>query len=404
MKKFQYEGKTRMGEVRTGEIEADSRTAAVSALRKQNLFPTKVKEVSSGGFNFNITLGTPRVEEKSVVVFTRQLATMIDAGLPLVQCLDILASQEDNPTFKKVVFQVKSDVEKGKTFAEALSEHPKIFDHLFTNLVTAAEIGGLLDVILNRLAQYKEKAMKLKKQVKGAMVYPASIIGVSIIVVAVLLIFVIPTFQQMFADFGAQLPAPTLLVVNVSEFLRGNILFIIAGIIGFVFLSKRVYRTRRGREIIDAASLKLPIFGDLLQKVAIARFTSTLGTLVGSGVPILDGLSITARAAGNKVIEDAIMATRTSISEGKTIAAPLEESKVFPPMVVQMIAVGESTGSLDLMLSKIADFYEDEVDATVAALTSLLEPILMVGLGLVIGGLLICMYLPIFEMASVIGD
>jgi type IV pilus assembly protein PilC len=293
-------------------------------------------------------------------------------------------------------------VEGGSTFSDALRKHPKAFDDLYTNLVTAGEIGGTLDIILNRLSQYMEKSIALKKRVKGAMVYPSAILGVSILVVIVLLVFVIPVFEKMFAGFGSALPAPTQFIIALSNFLKANILYMVAGVIGFVFLFRRYYRTEQGRKVIDRVLLKLPVFGDLLLKIATARFTRTLGTLVSSGVPILDGLLITARASGNKVIEEAIMKTRVSISEGKTIAEPLEQSEVFSGMVVQMIGVGESTGSLDAMLNKIADFYDEEVDATVAALTSLLEPLIMVVLGVLIGGMMVAMYLPIFKMASVV--
>jgi len=397
---FKWEGKTRTGTIRKGKMEAPDNQSVVAALRKQQIMPIRVRSQAKG-LQIKLPIGNT-VGEKDIVVFTRQLATMIDAGLPLVQCLEILGAQAEKAKFKEVIISVKEDVEKGSTFAEALERHPLVFNELFTNLIMAGEVGGLLDVILNRLSSYIEKAMKLKKRVKSAMVYPAAIVGVSVLVVVVLLVFVIPVFQRMFADFGAALPAPTQMVVSLSEFLRGNILFVIAGVIVAAYLLKRFYRTEKGRMMIDRIFLRLPVFGDLIRKVAVARFTRTLGTLVSSGVPILDGLNITAKASGNRVIEDAIKKARVSISEGKTIAGPLGESEVFPPMVIQMISVGETTGALDSMLSKIADFYDEEVDNTVGALTSLLEPMMMVFLGLLIGGLMVAMYLPIFKMASVI--
>ena len=398
---FKWQGKNRQGEVIRGEMEAASAAVAVLNLRKQQIVPLRVKPEKSKSSGLSFSFGG-RITEKEVAIFTRQLATMIDSGLPLVQSLEILANQQENPKFKETLLAVKADVEGGSTFSDSLRKHPKAFDDLYTNLVTAGEIGGTLDIILSRLSQYMEKSIALKKRVKGAMVYPSSILGVSVLVVTVLLIFVIPVFQKMFQGFGAALPAPTQFIIALSNFVKGNILYMIAGLIGLVFLFRRYYRTEQGRKVIDRGLLKLPVFGDLLLKIATARFTRTLGTLVSSGVPILDGLLITARASGNKVIEEAIMKTRVSISEGKTIAEPLEQSQVFSGMVVQMIGVGESTGSLDAMLNKIADFYDEEVDATVAALTSLLEPLMMVVLGVLIGGMMVAMYLPIFKMASVV--
>ena len=398
---FKWQGKNRQGEVIRGQMEAASAAVAVLNLRKQHIVPIQVKpeKAKSPGFSFQLARG---ITEKEVAVFTRQLATMIDSGLPLVQSLEILGNQQENKTFKNTLLAVKTEVEGGSTFSDALRKQPKAFDDLYTNLVTAGEIGGTLDIILNRLSQYMEKSIALKKRVKGAMVYPAAILGVSVLVVVVLLVFVIPVFEKMFQGFGAALPVPTQVIIMVSNFMKANILYMVAGVIGLVFLFRRYYRTEPGRKVIDRLLLKLPVFGDLLLKIATARFTRTLGTLVSSGVPILDGLLITARASGNKVIEEAIMKTRVSISEGKTIAEPLAQSEVFSGMVVQMIGVGESTGSLDAMLNKIADFYDEEVDATVAALTSLLEPLMMVFLGVLIGGMMVAMYLPIFKMASVV--
>jgi type IV pilus assembly protein PilC len=347
-------------------------------------------------------LGGGKVNTKELVVFTRQFATMIDSGLPLVQCLDILASQQENKTFKEIILKVKESVESGTTFADALKKHPKAFDELYVNLVAAGEVGGILDTILSRLAAYMEKAMKLKKQVKGAMVYPATIMSVAVIVVAVILIWVIPTFAKMFTEFGSELPAPTKFVIALSNALV-NYLFVIIGLLIGAFVGfKKYYSTLNGKRVIDRYVLKAPIFGQLVRKVSVARFTRTLGTLVTSGVPIMDGLDIVARTAGNKIVEEAIYKVRQAISEGKTMGEPLAQCGVFPPMVVQMISVGEATGALDAMLHKIADFYDDEVDTAVSALTSMLEPLLMVFLGTTVGGLVIAMYLPIFKLAGTV--
>ena len=402
MPSFKWEGRNRQGQMVQGEIDAANAAVAVLQLRKQQILPIQVKPEKAKGLNWKLLLRR-KIKEKEVAIFTRQLATMIDAGLPLVQSLEILASQQENPAFKETLLGVKLDVEGGATFSDSLEKKPKVFNELYTNLVTAGEIGGTLDIILNRLSQYMEKAIALKKRVKGAMVYPSAILGVSFMVVAVLLIFVIPVFEKMFAGFGAALPLPTQIVIKMSKFMQGNIVFIIAALIALGVVLRRYHQTPTGRLLFDRTLLKLPVFGLLLLKIAVARFTRTLGTLVSSGVPILDALLITAKTAGNKIVENAILKTRVSISEGKTIAEPLGESSVFPPMVVQMIGVGESTGSLDAMLNKIADFYDEEVDATVSALTSLLEPLMMVFLGVIIGGMMVAMYLPIFQMASVIG-
>lgn len=402
MPSFKWEGRNRQGQMVQGEIDAANAAVAVLQLRKQQILPIQVKPEKAKGLNWKLMLRR-KIKEKEVAIFTRQLATMIDAGLPLVQSLEILASQQENPAFKETLLGVKLDVEGGATFSDSLEKKPKVFNELYTNLVTAGEIGGTLDIILNRLSQYMEKAIALKKRVKGAMVYPSAILGVSFMVVAVLLIFVIPVFEKMFAGFGAALPLPTQIVIKMSKFMQGNIVFIIAALIALGVVLRRYHQTPTGRLLFDRTLLKLPVFGLLLLKIAVARFTRTLGTLVSSGVPILDALLITAKTAGNKIVENAILKTRVSISEGKTIAEPLGESSVFPPMVVQMIGVGESTGSLDAMLNKIADFYDEEVDATVSALTSLLEPLMMVFLGVIIGGMMVAMYLPIFQMASVIG-
>ena len=404
MPKFSWEGKTRTGAVQKGEMEAASEGAVTATLRRQGIQPGKIKERGKGlDIELKIPGMQPKITTKDLVVFTRQFATMIDAGLPLVQCLDILGRQQDNKTFKKILVEVKESVESGSTFAEALKKHPKAFDDLYVNLVAAGEVGGILDTILNRLAAYIEKALKLKKKVKSAMTYPATIVGIAVVVIAVILIFVIPAFEKMFADFGGSLPAPTQIVIDISNFIQSYILAIIAGIVIFIVGFKRFYRTKKGRELVDDFALKVPVMGILIRKVAVAKFTRTLGTMVSSGVPILDGLDIVAKTAGNKTVEKAIYRVRQSISEGKTIAEPLEKSGVFPPMVCQMIAVGEQSGSIDTMLNKIADFYDDEVDDAVGNLTAMMEPLLMLFLGTTVGGLVIAMYLPIFKLAGTVG-
>ncbi len=404
MAKFQWEARSKAGSVQKGVMEASSREMVEAQLKKFGFTGITLKEEGKGlSKEIKIPgLGSKKVTTKEIVIFTRQFATMIDSGLPLVQCLEILSSQQENRTFKDVLLKVKESVESGTTFADALSKHPKVFDNLFVNLVAAGEVGGILDTILNRLAAYTEKAMKLKKQIKGAMVYPGTIVSIAVVVVGVIMIFVIPTFAKMFADFGGELPAPTRFVMALSNFLVKYIIVIIAAIFLIIFAFKKYYATTNGRKIIDRFLLKAPIFGDLIRKVSVAKFTRTLGTLVSSGVPILDGLDIVAKTAGNAVVEEAIYKVRQSISEGKTIAEPLQQSGVFPPMVVQMIGVGEATGAMDAMLSKIADFYDDEVDDAVAALTAMMEPMLMVFLGVVVGGLVIAMYLPIFQIAGTV--
>lgn len=400
---YVWEGRSRKGTMEHGEISAANEAAVRLALRRQQIqaikIETKPKDLLRG-LKFS---GRKKVKEKDIVVFTRQFATMIDAGLPLVQCLEILGSQQDNATLKEILLKVKADVEAGSTFADALRKHPTVFNELFCNLVTAGETGGILDTILNRLAAYIEKSMNLKKKVKGAMVYPVAVLVIATVVVIGMLVFVIPVFQKMFADMGGTLPAFTQMVINLSDFMRRYFLLVGAALVALYFVFQRYYKTEKGQETVDGYLLKLPIFGPLIQKVAIAKFTRTLGTMLSSGVPILEGLDIVARTSGNKIIEKAILKTKMSIGEGKTIAEPLGASGVFPPMVVQMISVGESTGALDSMLSKIADFFDDEVDAAVANLTSLLEPLLMVFLGGAIGAIVVAMYLPIFQMASVLG-
>lgn len=398
MPRYKWEGKTLRGEKRKGEMEAPDEGSVRTHLRQQNVIPTKVV---AKGKEVSFSLGKQKVKQKDVAIFTRQLATMIDAGLPLVQSLDILSMQQENKTFKEIIKNIKESVEGGSTFAGALAKHPKTFDELYTNLVVAGEEGGILDNVLNRLAIYIEKAESLKKKVKSAMVYPSTIVGVAIIVVAILMIFVIPVFAKIFSSMGHSLPLPTLIVIGISKLMKKFILLFVVALIIFVIMLKRYYNTEKGKMTIDSLILKSPVFGILFRKVATARFSRTLSTLITSGVPILDGLTITSKTAGSKPIEYAIMKARTSISEGETIAEPLARSAVFPPMVTQMIAVGESTGSLDSMLSKIADFYEEEVDVAVATLTSLLEPLLMIFLGVTVGGVVIAMYMPIFKIASV---
>ena len=398
MPRFKWEGKTLRGEKKKGEMEAPDEASVRTHLRQQNVIPTKVV---AKGKEISFSFGRQRVKKKDVGVFTRQMATMIDAGLPLVQSLDILAMQQDNKAFKEIIKNVKDDVEGGSTFAGALGKHPKTFDELYVNLVVAGEEGGILDNVLNRLAVYIEKAEALRKKVKSALVYPSTIVGVAILVVAVLMIFVIPVFEKMFSSMGHTLPLPTLIVIGISNILKRYFLLVIVALVILIIMFKRYYSTDRGKLAVDSLFLKLPVFGPLFRKVAVARFSRTLSTLITSGVPILDGLTITSKTAGNKLIEQAIMKARTSISEGETIAEPLARGEVFPPMVTQMIAVGESTGSLDSMLTKIADFYEEEVDVAIATLTSLMEPFLMIFLGVTVGGIVIAMYLPIFKIAEV---
>ena len=398
---FTWEGKTRQGNIQKGELAASNKEEVFALLRKQNILPIKVgtkpKEIK-------LSFGAPKVTDKDVVILTRQLATMIDAGLPLVQCLDILGSQTENVTLAKTVTQVRSDVESGSTFADALKKHPKVFDNLYVNMVAAGEAGGILDTILQRLAAYMEKFAKIKKQIKSAMVYPSVILFVAISVVALLLVIVVPMLAKMFAESGQALPLPTRIVVGVSNFLKSwGGLILLGVIVGFVVSVKQWRKTQKGLKITDAIALTIPVAGDLIRKVSVAKFTRTLGTLMTSGVPIMEGLLIVARTAGNKIVEDAIVATRQSVSEGKTLAEPLSKAKVFPPMVTQMIAVGEATGALDNMLTKIADFYDDEVDTAVATLTSMLEPMLMIFLGITVGFVIVAMYMPIFQMGSLAG-
>jgi type IV pilus assembly protein PilC len=403
MAKFQWEGTTRAGEKRRGVIEGDSAAVVEERLRGDGLSNMRVRKEGGIG-DLQIQFGSG-VTPKDLQIFTRQLATMIDAGLPLVQCLDILANQTENKSFKKVLSSVKNSVEQGATFSDALRRHPKVFDELYVNLVGAGEIGGILDTILNRLAVYIEKAVKLKGQLKSAMYYPTGIMVVALGVICVMLIKVIPTFEKMFKDLGnAKLPAPTLVVVHISHGFINNWYLIFGSMIGIVVGISLARRTDQGRELIDRVVLRIPIVGPTLRKIIVARFTRTLGTLLASGVPILDALDICAKTAGNKVVEHALMRAKSKIAEGHNMADPLAESKVFPTMVVQMIGVGEQTGAMDAMLSKIADFYEEEVDAAVTGLTSLIEPVMMAFLGVVVGGLIIAMYLPIFKLAGTVGN
>ncbi|MDP1947504.1 MAG: type II secretion system F family protein [Nitrospirota bacterium] len=405
MATFAYVGRTRSGAVKKGELSAKTRDEAVDQLRKQSVVVTSLDEKKGGAGGFNLSFGSG-LTDKDLVVFTRQFGTMINAGLPLVQCLEILSTQSENKVLRETIGEVKTQVEAGSTFSDALRRHPKVFDDLYVNLVHAGEVGGLLDTILTRLAKYIEKAMKLKGQIKSAMIYPSAILGVAAVVITVLMIWVIPIFAKMFNELSGGkmgLPGPTQFVIDVSNVFTSYWYVMLGSIGAVVFSIKKYYATAQGRMTIDKLLLKTPVFGDLIRKASVAKFTRTLGTLLGSGVPLLDGLTICAKTAGNKVIEEALINARGSIAGGKTIADPLAASGIFPKMVTHMIAVGESTGALDAMLGKIADFYEDEVDQAVASLTSLLEPVMMVFLGIVIGFIVIAMYLPIFKMSEAIG-
>ncbi len=399
---YQWKGVNSYGEKRSGKVEMANEAMVQAHLKKMRITPSLIKEAPPD-LLANIAFMKPKVTGKDVVIFTRQLSTMIDAGLPLVQSLEILSDQQENATFKQILREIRSDVETGTTFADAMKKHPTVFDNLYCNMVEAGELGGILDTILNRLAAFMEKNMALKKKVKGAMTYPIICLCISFVVLAVMLIFVVPVFQKMFADFGSALPAPTQMVVNMSDFAKHNFHFIIGAIIAAIFAIKKVYKTEKGRERIDELLLKMPIVGTLLRRVAVAKFTRTLGTMLQSGVPILDSLNVVARTSGNKVVEKAVFRVTDSISEGRAIAEPLAETGVFPGMVVQMINVGEATGALDVMLTKIADFYDEEVDQAVENLTAAIEPLMMVFLGGMIGGLVVAMYLPIFSMAGAVG-
>ena len=397
MPAYVFKGKTRAGAATSGERAADSKDAVIAMLRREQILVTSVKEK---GKEIALPKFGGGIKSKDVAIFTRQFSVMIDAGLPLVQCLEILGTQQDNPGFQKVLLTVRQDVEGGSSLADAMKKHPKVFDDLFTNMIAAGEAGGILDTILKRLSTYIEKSVKLKAQVKSAMVYPAAVISIAGLVVGVILWKVIPTFAALFAGLGAQLPLPTRIVITLSNWVvRLMLPGVLAGF-GAVYGLKRYHETYKGRRVLDGLVLRTPILGMIMRKIAVARFCRTLATLISSGVPILDGLEITARTSGNAIVEDAIMQTRKSVEGGQSLAGPLKQTDVFPPMVVQMIAVGEQTGALDNMLSKIADFYEDEVDTAVANLMTLMEPVLILFLGTVVGGIVISMYLPIFSLIN----
>ncbi len=395
-----WKGKNSAGEKRKGEIEAPDQAAALAQVKRLRISDLVLKEKPKDIFE-NVAFLKPKVTVKDIVIFTRQLSTMIDAGLPLVQGLEILEKQQSNPTFRKVLSSIRNDVEAGSTLADSMRKHPKVFDNLFTNMIEAGETGGILDTILSRLAVFMEKSMALKKKIKGAMTYPTVCLGISLLILVVILIFVVPVFKSMFEGFGHSLPLPTQIVVNMSYVVQNYFIYILIAFFIVSFIVKKIYNTEKGRLNIDRGMLKAPVFGILFRKVAVAKFTRTLSTMLSSGVPILEALQVVARTAGNKVIEKAVFRVADSIAEGRPIAEPLEESGVFPNMVVQMINVGESVGALDAMLEKIADFYDEEVDQAVENLTSMIEPFMMVFLGGMIGGIVVAMYLPIFKLSSV---
>lgn len=396
MPTFTYVGRSRAGKALEGEILADTKAEVIEQLRKQHILVTSVKEKVEGKKLF----GKGNVKPKEVAVITRQLCFMIDAGLPINQALEILGSQADNKTLQQTMFELRQAVESGSSFSDALAKHPKVFSDLYVNMVAAGESGGILDLILDRLATYIEKLVKLRAAVKSALVYPTAVVVIAVVVVMVILWKVIPTFASLFTGLGATLPWATQVTIGISDFIGNYILFIVAGIVGFVFFIRWYYATPNGRLNIDALLLRLPILGIVLRKITIARFCRTLGTLISSGVPILEGLEITAKTAGNKVIENEVMAARNSVETGRTLSEPLRESSIFPPMVVQMVNVGEQTGELDSMVNKIADFYEDEVDAAIADLLAMLEPLIIVFLGVTVGWIVISMYMPIFSLIS----
>ncbi len=396
-----WKGVNSSGVKQKGKIEAPDQAAALAHVKRLRMKDPVIKEKPKDLLE-NIAFFQPKVTGKDIVIFTRQLSTMIDAGLPLVQGLEILAKQQDNSTFKKVLIAVKSDVETGTTFADAMRKHPKVFDELFSNMIEAGETGGILDTILSRLATFMEKSMALKKKIKGAMTYPAICLAIAALILVVILVFVIPVFEEMFATFDSALPMPTQIVVNMSNIFQKNFMWIGMGVFAFIYIIKKIYSTKKGRLKMDAMLLRAPVAGPLTRKVAVSKFTRTLSTMLQSGVPILEALEVVAKTAGNKVIEGAIFRVAESIAEGRPISEPLEESGVFPNMVVQMINVGESVGALDTMLAKIADFYDEEVDQAVENLTAMIEPFMMVILGGMIGGLVVAMYLPIFSIASVV--
>jgi type IV pilus assembly protein PilC len=404
MTTFAYRGRAAGGAV-TGEIEADNRLGAVAVLRGKGIIATAVEEKKAkptgGGLFGGVKFGG-KVKDRDLAIYTRQFSTMIDAGLPIAQCLGILSEQSESKTLREVTTRIAKDVEAGATLADSFRKYPKAFDDLFTNMLAVGESGGVLDVVLQRLSGYIEKAAALKRKVKGAMVYPVTIIGVACLVIIFMMIFVIPTFAKMFAGLGADLPLPTKIVMWLSDFVQRFIIVMVLAVAAMIWAIKRYYGTDNGSKVIDRFLLTIPVIGTLIKKVAVARFTRTMGTLLASGVPILDGLLITARSSGNRVVEAAVMQARTAVTAGRTLADPLRATSVFPPMVVHMINVGENTGALDAMLSKIADFYDDEVDTAVNSLTALLEPMMIVFLGVVVGGLVVAMYLPIFKMVTLI--
>ncbi len=401
MPEFRWEGTNRAGRPMSGKITAAKKSEAEDLLTQRGVNVTKLK---GAGFDIS-TFGVigSGVKDKELSTFTRQFAVMINAGLPLVKCLQILSEQQQNKIFANMIEDVTATVEKGGTLADALAQHNNVFTDLYTNMVAAGEQGGILDTILNRLSTHLEKSVALRSKIKSAMMYPMVVLIVVILVVMALLLFVIPIFQQMFVDMGGGLPGPTQFVVNLSEFVQGNVLLILLAFAAMIVGYKLYYKTDNGEKVIDTIKLRMPVFGILVRKMSIARFTRTLGTLISSGVSILDGLSITAKTSGNRILSDAIMDARTSISGGENISNPLQESGVFPAMVTQMIAVGEETGGIDTMLQKIADFYEEEVDTAVAGLTSTLEPIMIVMLGGIVGFIVIAMYLPIFDLIGTVG-
>jgi type IV pilus assembly protein PilC len=405
MSVFVWEGRTSQGKIMKGETEAVSQQAVMAWLRSQRIqpIPARIREKGKG-LDKEITIPGfgPKVKSRDLMVFTRQFATMIEAGLPIVQSLEILGQQTENKLLRSTIQNIRKDVESGFTLADSLKKHPKIFDELYVNMVSAGEEGGVLNSVLNRVAIFIEKANKLKKKVKGAMIYPCTIIGVAVIVVAILLIYVIPVFAELYGSMGRALPAPTQITINISNWFRAYFVYLVLLLAGVFTALSMYYKTEHGRLKIDGILLRLPVMGDLLRKVAVARFAQNMAILLTSGVPILDGLAITSKTAGNKVVEGAIMKARVSISQGKTVAEPLMESKVFPPMVCHMVAIGENTGALDSMLKRVGDFYEEEVDDAVANLTAMMEPMIMVVLGVILGGLVISMYLPIFQLGSVI--
>ncbi|PTN37745.1 type II secretion system F family protein [Desulfonatronum sp. SC1] len=397
---FLYKGRNKLGRRVKGDFDAPSLEMAENALRRRGFTQLKVKPKPKDLLEGTFLEGT--ITDRDMVVFSRQFSTMINAGVPILQSLQIMCEQTENKLLRRVLYTVRNDIEGGSSLFEAMRKHPKVFSDLYANMVNAGEAGGVLDVILLRLADYLEKAARLKSKVKSAMVYPAVVVTVAVAVIAIILIFVIPTFETMFADFGAALPLPTQIVINMSRFTQDNLLYIFLGAVAFAIIFKRLYRIERVKIMVDFWVLTLPVFGPLLRKVAVARFGRTLSTMVSSGVPILGALDIVARTSGNKTVERGVLEAKKSIAEGQTLADPLEATGVFPPMVVQMISIGEATGNLDHMLAKIADFYDNEVDVAVETLTSLLEPIMIVFLGVVVGGLVVSMYLPIFKIGETI--